>query len=403
MDRATVVELAERVASIDASCADRAALVAAVADVARLRRWLDGRQALLAAALARTSSFPEKALADAARSSLREAERAVERAKVLGDAPAFARAIDDGLVGAAHVDAFGRALRALDGPRRQALLGQAERLALVAGATDPDEFAKTVKATVERLRADDGTDRLERQRRATRLRSWVDATDGMWRIAGAFDPVTGLALAARLAATKEALFHDQQPDTCPADPIERDHHLHALALIALTEGTRSTGAGGGFTAVLDANAPVAGQGPTVEWGIPVEIPASVLADLAGGQHIPAVIVRGGVVLHAPGQLDLGRTTRVANRAQRRALRAWYSTCAVPGCPVHYDRCKVHHVSWWRHGGRTDLANLVPVCEHHHHKIHDEGWTIEVAADRTLTLRLPDGQVLTTGPPRRPAA
>ena len=155
--------------------------------------------------------------------------------------------------------------------------------------------------------------------------------------------------------------------------------------------------------MLDANAPVAGQGPTVEWGIPVEIPASVLADLAGGQRIPAVIVRGGLVLHAPGQLDLGRTTRVANRAQRRALRAWYPTCAVPGCPVHYDRCKVHHVSWWRNGGRTDLANLVLVCEHHHHKIHDEGWTIEVAADRTLTLRLPDGQVLTTGPPRRQAA
>ena len=47
------------------------------------------------------------------------------------------------------------------------------------------------------------------------------------------------------------------------------------------------------------------------------------------------------------------------------------TFAIPGCNVHYDRCKLHHVIWWRHGGRTDLDNLLALCErHHHHKIHD---------------------------------
>ena len=43
------------------------------------------------------------------------------------------------------------------------------------------------------------------------------------------------------------------------------------------------------------------------------------------------------------QLHLGRTTRLANRAQRRALRALYSSCAIPGCTGAYDRCKLHHV------------------------------------------------------------
>ena len=106
------------------------------------------------------------------------------------------------------------------------------------------------------------------------------------------------------------------------------------------------------------------------------------------------------MLHAPGQLDLGRTTRVANRAQRRALRALYATCAVPGCPVHYDRCKVHHVIWWRHGGATDLDNLLPLCVRHHHRVHDDGWVVHLGAERTLTITLPDGQELATGPPRR---
>ncbi len=91
----------------------------------------------------------------------------------------------------------------------------------------------------------------------------------------------------------------------------------------------------------------------------VEVPTRVLAELADTADLHAVIVRNGVVLHAPGELTLGRTTRLANRAQRRALRGLYRCCAIPGCSVAYDRCKLHHIIWWRHGGRTDLDNLLP--------------------------------------------
>ena len=145
------------------------------------------------------------------------------------------------------------------------------------------------------------------------------------------------------------------------------------------------------------------QGVRVEWGLPVEIPLRVLAELFGHGDVHAVVIRGGVVLHAPGVLDLGRSTRLANRAQRRALRALYSTCAIPGCETHFDRCKIHHVHWWRHGGRTDLCNLLPLCAHHHSKVHDAGWAVTLDADRQLTVRYPDGTVQTTGPPGRRAA
>jgi hypothetical protein len=141
----------------------------------------------------------------------------------------------------------------------------------------------------------------------------------------------------------------------------------------------------------------------VEWGLPVEVPLRVLAELFGHGDVHAVVVRGGVVLHAPGVLELGRTTRLANRAQRRALRALYSTCAIPGCETHFDRCKIHHVRWWRHGGCTDLWNLLPLCVHHHSKVHDGGWVITLDADRNLTVRYPDGTVQATGPPSRRAA
>jgi hypothetical protein len=116
-----------------------------------------------------------------------------------------------------------------------------------------------------------------------------------------------------------------------------------------------------------------------------------------------VVVRNGVVIDAGGELDLGRTSRDPNRAQRRALRGLYTTCAVPGCCVRFAKTKLHHVAWWRHGGRTDLDNQLPLCELHRQAVHHDSWVLTLTADRQLTIRLPDGQVMTTGPPRRNAA
>ncbi len=148
-----------------------------------------------------------------------------------------------------------------------------------------------------------------------------------------------------------------------------------------------------------------GAGWQITWPIPIELPNSIVAELinAGTADLVPVVVRNGVVIHAPGELELGRTTRLANRAQRRALRAMYATCPIPGCAVCFDQCKIHHVVWWRHGGRTDLVNLIPVCHQHHAKIHHDGWTITLGPDRELRIALPDGNVMATGPPRRCAA
>jgi hypothetical protein len=129
----------------------------------------------------------------------------------------------------------------------------------------------------------------------------------------------------------------------------------------------------------------------------------VLEELFGVVDPCAVVVRNGVVLHAPGQLDLGRSTRLANRAQRRALRGLYASCAIPGCAVGYGHCKLHHVVWWERGGATDLRNLLPLCERHHHAVHEGGWRLQLGRNRELRIMLPDGQVMATGPPTRAAA
>jgi hypothetical protein len=206
----------------------------------------------------------------------------------------------------------------------------------------------------------------------------------MWNLSVKFDPVTGVRVAARIDAMVQALFGDNTPDGCPGDPIEKQRYLAARAVARLlldealsdhhanTDDTSNTDTSDDtanpaprpsrprtgrpeFVVVIDADAP--GPGPVAEFSIPVEIPARVLATLAGDADIHAVVVRNGVVLHAPGELNLGHSTRLANRAQRRALRSLYRSCAIPGCNVAYDHCKLHHIIWWRNNGRTDLDNL----------------------------------------------
>jgi hypothetical protein len=139
---------------------------------------------------------------------------------------------------------------------------------------------------------------------------------------------------------------------------------------------------------------------SIDWGLPVEIPPRVLTDLALDPTINAdihvVVLRGGIILHASGTLDLGRTTRLANRAQRRALRARYPTCVRPGCEVPFHRCDIHHIVWWRHGGRTDLQNLAPLCPHDHTLLHEQGWQLTRDPDGIITITLPDGTTLPDG-------
>jgi hypothetical protein len=198
------------------------------------------------------------------------------------------------------------------------------------------------------------------------------------------------------------LFAERTPDEAPADPIARDQFLRARALAAVILGDDQPSRSAGFEAivVVDATA-VDGTGqPAIDWGLPVELPVEVLREHFDHADVRTVVVRGGVVVHAPGQLDLGRSTRLASRAQRRVLRGLYSTCAIPGCQTRFDRCKLHHVVWWEDGGGTDLDNLLPTCVKHHHAIHDHRWQLTLTPDRQLTIDFPDGTRHTTGPPRR---
>ena len=270
-----------------------------------------------------------------------------------------------------------------------------------------DEFGASLDVLADearRLERDgDGMERLERQRRAIRCNSWVDKETGMGRWSVTLDPATWATLENRLDAQVEAMFHQTHPEGCPTDPLEKQSFLRAHALLALLEGKGARLGRPEISIVEDYTNPLPDGRPSLDWGVDVELPREFLEVLRPRATVYSIKTRNGVIVEAPGDLNLGRTTRLANRAQRRALRGLYESCAIPGCTVRYTRTKLHHVVWWRNGGRTDLENLLPVCEIHHQKIHINGWLVTLGPNRELTITLPDGQVMTTGPPKRGAA
>ena len=393
MEVAEVHQQLDVIAAFDPLSADLGATKAGLAAVHAVRGWLDARMLAMTSRLAVVSTFPENDLAVAGRTGQRCAAAILKRAETVVQMPALGAALAAGTVSVEHLDVATRGLRRLKPADRPEFIAQSSRLALLAGGTTPEEFEQTVQHETDRITARDGTDLLTRQKRATRVRSWIDKATGMWCLNGRYDPQTGVTLQARIDAMLTTKFADRTPDGCPDDPSEKQDWLRAHALAALLQGDRTGG-----TARPEVVIVIDTTRGTVRWPYGAVLPDDVLQKYLSTSTIHWVDIHCGNIVYAPGQLNLGRTTRLANRAQRRALGALYATCAIPGCNISYENTKLHHLLWWRHGGTTDLCNLLPLCNQHHHAVHETGWIITLATDRSLTLTLPDNTIMTTGPP-----
>jgi hypothetical protein len=85
-------------------------------------------------------------------------------------------------------------------------------------------------------------------------------------------------------------------------------------------------------------------------------------------------------------LAVGRRRRLATKAQRRALLRRDGGCARPGCPEdRLERLHAHHLRHWLFGGRTDLANLVLLCDTDHGLVHDHDLVLSRGNGRLVVL------------------
>jgi hypothetical protein len=275
-----VQSLVGRVAAVDTDCTDSGVLRAGVADLRVLKSWVESREVAFAQQLGKVSSFPEKSLAEAAHISLREGGRLLERAGTAEAVPAIGASLEAGRLSGEHVDVLTRVLRTLEPAAQNKLTDRGERLVILAENATADEFARAVRDEARRLQAEgDGLERLERQRRAVRLSSWVDKESGMGRWSVAFDPATWVVLEGRLQGQVDALFHDSHPEGCPSDLLEKQSFLRAHALLSLLDGKGPRSGRAEIVVVEDHTNPLADGRPSLDWGVDVDLPHEYLEAL----------------------------------------------------------------------------------------------------------------------------
>ncbi|MDA0371950.1 MAG: DUF222 domain-containing protein [Actinobacteria bacterium] len=362
------------------------------------RARLDAEEASLVGRLSelsceRSSSVvPEFEMTQYAGLRSREASRVVQRSAMLESLPEFGSALASGSIVAGHVDVVADSLKKVSDEDRGRVLAQADGLLRSARRLSVDQFAKHMRSEVARLSADRGLGVFERQRRATFLKFWNDV-DGMVHLRGAFDPERGSVLLSRLEQRVEAMFHsgDVEVPVEVGPGVEPNDHRRALALAASVNGTSGSN---GDTVASPVRAEIVVHLPleqltgsareagviTTQHG--VELPVATVRRLACDGDIIPVVLNGDSV-----PLDVGRAKRLATVHQRRALGAVYESCAIPECQVKFAHCEPHHIEYWENGGRTDLANLVPLCSRHHHAAHEGGWTLRLDPNtRQLTVK-----------------
>lgn len=321
------------------------------------------------------------------------ARREAARAGLAQRSPHLAEMMGSGRLGPDHLDALVRRLARLDDDHLARLdLGPL----LTAGADLPaDTFDATLRRAADAAAPpeDAATDDGERARAASAARHWFDHRTGMGHLSAKLDPERYEAVANALDQHTATLAN--RSDVA----AEKNANLAAEALVDLvcSSGSRPSHLPH-ITVVIDQATLERGRhaGTTAETGDGQPLTDQAVARLC----CDAVLRR--VVLDPDGvPIEVGRRHRTATGAQWSALRALYRSCAWAGCDRPLSHCQAHHLRFWQDGGRTDVDNLVPLCAHHHHLVHDGRWRIELGADRALRITRPDGtHHRTTGPPTR---
>lgn len=328
----------------------------------------------------------------------------VRVARSLHDLPLIRAAFADGRLSYSKV----RALTRVAEPATEQMLLE---LAIEATAS---QVERVVRAWRRSDRVDEDTVTVKRQ-----FQHWWD-DDGMLVVRMRLGPEEGAEFLAAVdsraeaaarrdrAATTRAASAGDPPDggTDAAGQVAHEEQVDREEIASARERTAARRCAA-VAALARAGQRVdrrPGDPPLRE--VVVHVDAGVLADdAAAGQ----AYLEGGPALH-PAQvrrmlcgatvvamlerdrevLGVGRSRRLATRAQRRALLRRDGGCARPGCAeTRIERLHAHHMRHWLFGGGTDIDNLVLLCDVDHGLVHDRD-LVMTRRDGRLVVVTPDG-------------
>jgi hypothetical protein len=334
-------------------------------------------------------------------------------AKVLHHFPTFADALVVGEITESHLSALSEVLFSATEEVWEALRAEEDNLLIAAGRLGPVSYRKFVTQTVIRVAAalDVPVDRdLSAE---IILNLWRDKDSGVGHLFATYDPKSFAEISAILRkAAGKLQFHDRTLTEKQAlgralINLLTQKSAHPGARTGAHAGAQTGGRGG--SGVVSEVRPVVSilidektllEGPHAdticEYDDGSRLPVDTAREIACTASLtPILRDKWGVVL------DLGREFRYATPTQRRAMEAMYSTCFHDACETPITQCHEHHMIYWEHGGRTDMANLLPVCQTHHRWIHANNPHISMDEHRTVTVTMANGTQTTHRPNRQP--
>jgi hypothetical protein len=254
-----------------------------------------------------------------------------------------------------------RSVRPDDDPARFDTACRALQDRVLSAAEDltPGQTRSLARRAVERIDAERERDRRRQARRGADVSVYPDE-DGMAVLLARLPELDALRVGAAIDARAR---NEELPVRCGASAGER----RAAALVDLV-------CGGGRVVGAEVTATV----PLDE----VLDPNGPLGDLIDDPSVPVTLRRLLTDPRTGCALDLGRSRYAVSEPLRRWIAARDVTCTFPGCRRRAHQCDIDHVESWQQGGRTDSANLQPLCRRHHHLKTFCGWRVHRGVDPT---------------------
>ena len=304
-------------------------------------------------------------LREAGRMSTRAANSVAKTAAGLTEMPKLAESLAGGAITAEH------AAVAVAAAAKTSAQAADDELLKLAETSSVDVFSEQSRRWVNRNQTD-GCDAREAQRQRRSLKDWVN-DEGMGVLLAELDPTSYQQVRKAINVEYDRLWRDDGGRDGTPDDVRTPAQRRADAFVAL---------------ITDPGVRRAPTSPRMQLTAVVDIERlrsddpSGVAEIVGGEALPQTVLERlmcmatvtGVVFDGKGQpIWVGRDHRHATEAQIKAIIARDRHCT--GCAAGADRCEIHHIVPWQHGGSTDIDNLCLACSACHHNIHDRGYIV----------------------------
>ncbi|MEO6797246.1 MAG: DUF222 domain-containing protein [Candidatus Dormibacter sp.] len=305
--------------------------------------------------------------------------------------PKSVEAVSAGNIGFGHLSVIARTAEALtQSPTAEPF----DETQLLDAAKDSSVGRLWYRCLHVRHRADaEGVAREQREDAEARYLQLTDGEDGWLFVKGAFDAVGAAAI--RTAIEPLAQHSGDHDGRCR-------ERRQADAMVELATHTLDTGQVPQHasqrphvqvTTTLETLQGLIGA-PAGEMALSLPISAKTVQRIACDSSITRVLLGADSAV-----IDAGRAKRVVSGGTRRLLDARDRHCRWPGCERPASWSSAHHVVHWANGGKTDLSNMILLCQHHHWMVHEGSWRLSLAGDDRVIAIPPDTEYVPS--PRAP--